>query len=117
MVASFPRELARIFYPFLASRISLEKGRHFFFGQLNAIHSRISFGDAVTFEKLDQSMVLTAWVLVHVCGHAFFVWLAGVNRLSKKRADLLLGLAEACEGLAAQTKDDRGCCYRDVFHR
>ena len=49
MVASFPRELAWILYPFLAAGISLEKDRHFLFGELSPIHSRISFGDAVTF--------------------------------------------------------------------
>jgi hypothetical protein len=49
MVASFPRELAWIFYPLLAARISLEKDRHFLSGKLAPIHSRISFGDAVTF--------------------------------------------------------------------
>src|SRR6476620_4865304 len=100
MVASFPGELVWIFYPFLAARISLEKDRHFFFGKLTAIHSRISFGDAVTFLKLDQSVVLAARVFVYVCRHALFVRRARINRPSEKRADLLLGLADAGEGLA-----------------
>src|ERR1700742_3212338 len=103
MVAPFPSELVWIFYPFLAARISLEKDRHFFFGKLSAIHSRISFGDAVTFLKLNQSVILTAWVLVHVCCHALFVRRARVNRLSEKCGDLLLGLPQAREGFAAHT--------------
>ena len=50
VIASFPRELAaRIFFPFLAGRISLEKDRQFFFRKLAAIHPGISFGDAMTF--------------------------------------------------------------------
>src|SRR5204863_4695774 len=109
VVASFPRELVWIFYPLLAARVSLEKGRHFFFGKLAAIRPRVSFGDAVTLLKLDQSNIFPAWVLVHVCCHALFIRRAGVNGLSEKRADLLLGLAEARKGLAAQAKHDRGC--------
>ena len=48
--------------------------------------------------------------------HAFFVRRARINRLSEKRADLLLCLANAREGAAAQTKDDRGGNYHDILH-
>ncbi len=108
MIASFPRELARIFFPFLAGRISLEKDRHFFFGKLTPIHPGISFGDAMTFEKLNHSNVFTCWVFVHVCCYAVAVWLARVNRLSEKCVDLLLGIAEARESLAGQSDNERG---------
>jgi hypothetical protein len=109
VIASFSRELARIFFPFLAGRISVEKDRQFFFGKLTPIRPGISFGDAMTFEKLDYSNVFTCWVFVHVCCDAVAIWLTRIDRLSEKRVDLLLGIAEAGESLASQSDNERGC--------
>jgi hypothetical protein len=46
---------------------------------------------------------------VRVCCYTVAIWLTRVNRLSEKRADLILGIAEARKSLVAQGDNKRGC--------
>jgi hypothetical protein len=117
VIASFPRELARIFFPFLAGGISLEEDRQFFLGKLVAIHAGIRFGDAMAFEKLNHSKVLTGWVFVHVCCYSVAIWFTRISRFSEKGVDLIFGLAEARESLIAQTGGENGNQYQGSLHK
>ena len=95
MIASFPCQFVRILIPLSSVAASVEKRRNFFVRKLVFIQAGVTFGKAITSEKLNQDDVIT--FLVSVRGHPVFIGKTLVDRFSVKIGDLAVAIAEGRE--------------------
>ena len=114
MIASFPRRFLWILIPLSSVAASFEKRGEFFVRKLVCIHPSVTFGEAITAEKLNQDDVIP--FLVRVRREAVFVGKALVDRFSVKIGDLALAIAKGRERSSVQKDAQGGDEEQDPFH-